>query len=132
MRKYLASGSRFVWVSVLTLIGLLILGITILPEVLKYDYAAPGMPAGVFIMSLINLGLFVLVVLSLAFERFERLMIFLFVAFRIGAIAWSYQIGRHSLWYLVLSVLAHLVIGGLVLIFLSGHLRLPAAGKKIP
>jgi hypothetical protein len=111
MRKYLASGSRFVWVSVLALVGLLILGIMILPEVLKYDYAAPGMPAGVYIMSLINLGLF--------------------VAFRVGAIAWSYQMGRHSLWYLIGSVIAHLVIGALVLAFLSGSLRLPSRKKNL-
>jgi hypothetical protein len=130
MRKYLVSGSRFVWVSVLLLVALLALGVTILPEVLKHDYAAPGMPAGVYIMSLINLALFVGVVISLAFERFERLMVFMFVAFRIGSIAWSYQLGRHSLWYLAGSIIAHLVVGGLVLIFLSGHLRLPPKEKE--
>jgi hypothetical protein len=83
------------------------------------------MPAGIYIMSLINLTLFVGVVLSLAFERFERLMVILFVAFRVGAAAWSYQLGRHSLWYLAGSIIAHLVLGGLVLIFLSGKMRLP-------
>lgn len=129
MRRYLASGSRFVWVFVLALVGLLALGVAVLPDVLRYDYAAPRTPAGVYIMSLINLVLFVGVVISLVFERFERLMVILFVGFRVGAVAWSYQIGRHSLLYLIGSVVAHLVIGGLVLVFLSGSLHLPR-GKR--
>jgi hypothetical protein len=98
-----------------------------LPEVLKHDYAAPGTPAGLYIMSLITLGLFVGVLVSLAIERFERVMVILFVGFRIGETAWEYQLGRHSLWYLAFSVAAHLLVGSLVLLFLSGHL-----GRRSP
>jgi hypothetical protein len=127
MRKILTSGSGWVWVFVLVLVGLISLGLVILPEVLKHDYAAPGTPAGLYIMSLITLGLFVGVLVSLAIERFERVMVILFVGFRIGETAWEYQLGRHSLWYLAFSVAAHLLVGSLVLLFLSGHL-----GRRSP
>jgi hypothetical protein len=112
-----------VWVFVLVLIGLITLGLVILPEVIKHDYAAPGTPAGLYIMSLITLSLFVGVLISLAIERFERVMVILFVGFRIGETAWEYELGRHSLWYLAVSVFAHLVVGSLVLLFLSGHIE---------
>jgi len=107
---------------VLVLVGMIALGVAILPEVLKRDYAAPGTPAGLYIMSLITLSLFVGVLISLAIERFERFMVILFVGFRIGETAWQYQLGRHSLWYLAFSVIAHLLVGTLVLLFLSGHI----------
>ncbi len=123
MRKFISSGSRWVWVFVLVLIGMIALGIGILPEVLKRNYAAPGTPAGLYIMSLLTLILFVGVLISLAVERFERTMVILFVGFRIGETAWEYELGRHSLWYLAASVLAHLLIGSLVLLFLSGHIE---------
>ncbi len=123
MRKFLTSGSKWVWVFILMLVGLLVLGVVILPEVLKRDYAAPNTPAGLYIMSLITLALFMGLLISLAVERFERLMVILFVGFRIGETAWEYQLGRHSLWYLTVSVLLHLVIGSLVLIFLSHHIE---------
>jgi hypothetical protein len=45
------------------------------------------------------------------------------VGFRIGETAWEYELGRHSLWYLAVSVFAHLVVGSLVLLFLSGHIE---------
>jgi hypothetical protein len=120
MRKYLSSGSRWVWVFVILLIGLLLLGLGILPEVLKRNFAAYNTPAGLYIVTLITLGLFAGVVISLAIERFERVMVMLFIAFRIGSIAWEYQLGRHSLWYLAGSVITHLLVGGLVILFLSG------------
>jgi hypothetical protein len=123
MLKFLTSGSRWVWVIVLVLIGMISLGVVILPEVLKHDYAAPGTPAGLYIMSLITLSLFVGVLISLAIERFERIMVILFVGFRIGETAWEYELGRHSLWYLAASVFAHLLVGSLVLLFLSGHIE---------
>ncbi len=123
MRKFISGGSRWGWVFVLVLIGLIGLGIGIRPEVLKHNYAAPGTPAGLYIMSLITLSLFVGVLISLAVERFERTMVILFVGFRIGETAWEYELGRHSLWYLAASVLAHLLIGSLVLLFLSGHIE---------
>ncbi len=122
MRRFLASGSKWVWVFLLVLIGLIALGIVILPEVLKRNYAAPGTPAGLYIMSLITLSLFVGLLISLAVERFERVMVILFVGFRIGETAWEYELGRHSLWYLAGSVFAHLLVGSLVLLFLSGHI----------
>jgi len=117
-----------VWAFVLVLIGLIALGVAILPEVIKRDYAAPGTPAGLYIMSLITLSLFVGLLISLAIQRFERVMVILFVGFRIGENAWEYQLGRHSLWYLAVSVVAHLLVGSLVLLFLSGHL--PKRGPK--
>ncbi len=123
MLRFLQSGSRWVWVVVLVLIGLISLGIVVLPEVLKRNYAAPGTPAGLYIMSLITLSLFVGVLISLAVERFERVMVILFVGFRIGETAWEYELGRHSLWYLSVSVLIHLVVGSAVLVFLSGHIE---------
>ncbi len=123
MRKFLASGSKWVWVFVLVLIGLIALGLVILPEVLKHNYAAPGTPAGLYIMSLITLSLFVGVLISLALERMERVMVILFIGFRIGETAWEYELGRHSLWYLAVSVFAHLLVGSLVLLFLSGHIQ---------
>lgn len=122
MRNFLTSGSKWVWLFVLVLVSLLALGVAILPEVLKHDYAAPRTPAGLYIMSLITLALFVGVIISLALERFERPMVIFFVAFRIGEVAWEYELGRHSLWYLAMSVLIHLVVGGGVLLFLSGHI----------
>jgi hypothetical protein len=123
MFKFLTNGSKWMWVFVLVLIGLIVLGLVILPEVLKNDYAAPRTPAGLYIMSLITLSLFVGVLISLAIERFERVMVILFVGFRIGETAWEYELGRHSLWYLTVSVLVHLVVGSLVLLFLSGHIE---------
>lgn len=123
IRNFFASGSKWVWVIVLVLVGMVALGLVVLPEVIKHDYAAPGTPAGLYIMSLITLALFVGVLVSLALERGERAMVVLFVAFRIGETAWEYQLGRHSLWYLAGSVFAHLVIGSLVLLFLSGHIE---------
>ena len=123
MRKFFLSGSRWVWVIVLILAGMITLGVVILPEVLRHDYAAPNTPAGLYIMSLLTLVLFIGVLISLAIEHFERLMVILFIAFRIGETAWEYQLGRHSLWYLAGSVFAHLLIGSLVLLFLSGHIE---------
>jgi hypothetical protein len=123
MYRFLTSGSKWVWVFVLVLICLIVLGLVILPEVLKHDYAAPGTPAGLYIMSLITLSLFVGVLISLAIERFERIIVILFVGFRIGETAWEYELGRHSLWYLAVSVFTHLVVGSLVLLFLSGHIE---------
>jgi hypothetical protein len=123
MRKILTSGSKWVWVFILVLIGLIVLGLVILPEVLKHNYAAPGTPAGLYIMSLLTLTLFVGVLISLAIEHFERVMVILFVGFRIGETAWEYELGRHSLWYLAASVFAYLVVGSLVLLFLSGHIE---------
>ncbi len=125
MRKFLQSGSKWIWLFVMVLVSLLALGLVILPEVLKHDYAAPGTPAGLYIMSLLTLALFVGVLISLAVERFERLMITLFVAFRIGEVAWEYQLGRHSLWYLAGSVVIHLLVGGLVIVFLTSHPKHP-------
>lgn len=121
MRKYFTSDSKWVWLPVLVLVGLLGLGLAILPEVFKRGYAAPRTPAGLYILSLVTLGLFAGVVIALAVERLERLMVFLFIAFRIGAVAWEYQLGRHSLWYLAGAVFGHLLVGGLVLAFLSGR-----------
>lgn len=115
--------SRWVWLLVLLLGSLLALGAAVLPEVLKRDYAAPRTPAGLYIMSLLTLALLVGVLITLALERFERPMIVLFVAFRIGETAWEYELGRHSEWYLAISVILHLLIGGLVLLFLSGHIE---------
>jgi hypothetical protein len=126
--KFLTSSSKWVWVFVLVLIALIVLGLVILPEVLRHDYAAPRTPAGLYIMTLINLTLFVGVLISLAIERFERIMVILFVSFRIGETAWEYVLGRHSLWYLTISVLAHLVVGSLVLLFLSGRIEKRGAG----
>ncbi len=123
MFKFQASGSKWVWVFVLVMIGLIVLGLVILPEVLKRDYTALGTPAGLYIMSLINLILFVGVVISLAIEHFERVMVILFVGFRIGETAWEYELGRHSLWYLAVSVLLYLIAGSLALLFLSGHIE---------
>ncbi len=123
MRKIMASGSKWVWVFMLLLIGLIVLGVVILPEVIKRNYAAPGTPAGLYIMSLINLSLFVGVLISLAVERMERVMVILFIGFRIGETAWEFELGRHSLWYLAASVFAHLVVGSLVLLFLSGRIE---------
>ncbi len=118
------------WVIVLVLVGMVALGLVILPEVIKHDYAAPGTPAGLYIMSLITLVLFIGVLVSLALERGERAMVVLFVAFRIGETAWEYQLGRHSLWYLAGSVFAHLLIGSLVLLFLSGHIERRGSRKN--
>lgn len=120
MRRFLASGSKWFWLFVLVLAGLISLGFAILPEALKGDYATSRIPAGLYIMGLVTLSLFVGLLISVAVERFERLMVILFVGFRIGVTAWEYQLGRHSLWYLAFSVAAHLVIGTLVLLFLSG------------
>lgn len=129
MSKFFTGGSRWVWILVIGLVGLILLGVAILPEVLKRDYAAPRTPAGLYMLSLVTLALFVGLLVSLAVERFERLMVILFVGFRIGEVTWQYQLGRHSLWYLAISVLTHLVVGTLVLLFLSGYLRLDR-GKK--
>jgi hypothetical protein len=123
MRDFFSSGSKWMWIIVLLLAAMISLGLVILPEVLKHDYAAPGTPAGLYIMSLLTLVLFIGVLISLALERGERAMVVLFVAFRIGETAWEYQLGRHSLWYLTVSVLVHLLIGSLVLVFLSGHIE---------
>ncbi len=123
MYKFLTSGSKWVWVFVLVLISLIVLGLVVLPVVLKHDYAAPRTPAGLYIMTLITLTLFVGVLISLAVERFERIMVILFVGFRIGETAWEYELGRHSLWYLSVSVLIHLIVGSAVLVFLSGHIE---------
>lgn len=121
MRRIFRSGSKWVWVFVLVLVGLLALGAVILPEVFRRGSSSPRPPIGLYITSLFTLILFFGVLISLAVERFERLMVTLFVGFRIGEIAWEYQLGRHSLWYLIGSVIAHLLIGSLVLLFLSGH-----------
>lgn len=131
MRKYFTSGSKWVGFFVLLMVGLIALGMAILPEVFRRGYALPdvtrrgfpfpGVPVGLYILTLVTLVLFIGVLISLAVERFERLMVILFVAFRLGAVAWEYQLGRHSLWYLAGSVFAHLLVGGLVLIFLSHH-----------
>ncbi len=132
MRKFFMSGSRWVWLFVVVLLGLIFLGIAILPEVLKRDYAAPRTPAGLYILSLITLTLFVGLLISLAIERFERLMVILFVGFRIGEVSWQYQLGRHSLWYMAISVATHILVGAFVLLFLSGHLGRgrPSAPRK--
>ncbi len=122
MFKFLTEGSKWVWVFVLVLISLIVLGLVVLPVVLKHDYAAPRTPAGLYIMTLITLSLFVGLLISLAIERFERIMVILFVGFRIGETAWEYELGRHSLWYLSVSVLIYLVVGSAVLVFLSGHI----------
>lgn len=119
MRKILSSGSKWLWLFLLVLVGMLALGLAILPEVFRRGYAAPRTPAGLYILSLVTLGLFIGVIVTLAIERFERPLVILFIAFRIGAVAWEYQLGRHSLWYLAWSVLIHLLVGGLALIFLS-------------
>lgn len=66
-------------------------------------------------------GLFAGVVIALAVERLERLMVFLFIAFRSGAAAWEYQLGRRSLWYLAGAVFNQLLVGGRALAFLSGR-----------
>lgn len=120
MSKFLAVGSKWFWLFVLVLVGLISLGFVILPEFLEREYAASTIPAGLYVVSLVTLSLFVGLLISVAIERFERLMVILFVGFRIGVTAWEYQLGRHSLWYLAFSVAAHLVIGTLVLLFLSG------------
>lgn len=119
MRNSFNEGSRWVWLLVLALAALLALGLTILPEVFKRDYVAPRTPSGLYFLSLLTLALFIGVIVSLAVERLERLMIILFMAFRIGALAWETQLGRHSLWYLAGTVFLHLLVGSLVLIFLS-------------
>lgn len=121
MRKMLSGGSRLVWLFVLVMVALLALGLAILPEVFKRTAARPGSPAGLFVLSLVTLGLFVGVLISLALERWERPMVILFIAFRIGGTAWQYQLGRHSLWYLVGSVFIHLLVGALAIVFLSGR-----------
>jgi len=131
MRKYFSSEPKWIWLFIVVLAGLLALGLAILPEVFRRGYAlpditrrgfpAPGTPIGLYILTLITLALFIGVLISLAIERFERLMVILFIAFRLGAVAWEYQLGRHSLWYLAGSVFAHLLVGGLVLLFLSRH-----------
>lgn len=131
MRKYFTSGSKWVGLFVLVIVGLLGLGLAILPEVFRRGYALPdvtwrgfpfpGVPIGLYILTLVALALFVGVLISLAIERFERLMVILFIASRLGAAAWEYQLGRHSLWYLAGSVFAHLLVGSLALIFLSHH-----------
>lgn len=121
MRKMLSGGSRLVWLFVLVMVALLALGLAILPEVFKHTAARPGSPAGLYVLSLVTLGLFVGVLLSLALERFERPMVILFIAFRIGETAWQYELGRHSLWYLVGSVVIHLLVGSLAIVFLSGR-----------
>ena len=123
MRKFWTSGSKWIWVFILIVVGMIALGLVVLPEVLKHDYAAPRTPAGLYIMSLITLSLLIGVLISLAVQRFERLMVTLFIAFRIGETAWEYELGRHSLWYLIASVFAHLLVGSLVLIFLSHHIE---------
>jgi hypothetical protein len=123
IRNFLTDGSRWVWLLVLLLVSLLALGLVFLPEVLKGDYAAPRTPAGLYIMSLLTLALIIGMLISLAVERFERPMVILFIAFRIGENAWEYELGRHSEWYLAVSVILHLLIGGAVLLFLSGHIE---------
>jgi hypothetical protein len=123
MFKLITNGSKWVWVFVLVFVGLIVLGIVLLPEVLEHDYAAPGTPAGLYIMSLINLILFAAILVSLAVERFERIMVLLFVSFRIGETAWEYALGRHSFWYLIVSVLVFLVAGSLAMLFLSRHIE---------
>jgi hypothetical protein len=108
---------------VLVLAGLISIGFVILPEFMKREYVTSQVPAGLYIASLVTLSLFVGLLISVAIERFERLMVILFVGFRIGVTAWEYQLGRHSLWYLAFSVAAHIVIGALVLLFLSGPFK---------
>jgi hypothetical protein len=119
MRKYPGSGKRWIWIYALVLAGLLALGFFILPEVFARGYAAPRTPAGLFALSLVTLLMFLGLLVSLAVGHLERLMIILFVAFRIGEVAWQYQLGRHSLWYLAGFILAHLLVGGLALVFIS-------------
>lgn len=133
MRKYLSSGSKGVWLFILVLVALLVLGLSILPEIIRRGYALPditargfpslGTPIGLYLLSLVTLAMFVGVVISLIAERFERLMVILFVAFRIATVAWEYQLGRHSLWYLASTVFLHLLVGGLVIGFLSRRPR---------
>lgn len=115
MRKILTSESRWVWLFVLLLAGLLALGLMIMPAVLEGGYAAPGLPAGLYVMNLLTLALFLGVLVALAVGYWQRFMIILFVAVRIGEVAWQYGVGRHSLWYLAGSIVAHLIICGLVL-----------------
>lgn len=140
MRKYLSSGSKWVWLFVLVLVALISLGLSILPEVFRRGYALPditargfpalGTPVGLYLLNLATLALFVGVLISLALERYERLMVILFVAFRLASVSWNYQLGRHSLWYLGWMVLSHVLVGGLVLAFLSRRPRIPKKPRE--
>ncbi|HEX9019546.1 MAG TPA: hypothetical protein VF806_10175 [Anaerolineaceae bacterium] len=126
MRAFLSSWSKWVWVLVLLLGSLLALGVALLPTVLQQELEVVEMlrtPAALYIISLLNLVLIIGVLISLVVERFERPMVILFVAFRIGATTWEYELGRHSDWYLAISILLYLLIGGAVLVFLSGHIQ---------
>lgn len=135
MFRILRAGSAWLWLFVLALVGLLVLGLAILPETLQEGYSlteipfthplVPGIPVGLYLLSLFSLLLFIGLVVSLFLERYERPMVVLFIAARLAVIAWQYLLGRHSLLYLIGTAAAHLVIGGLVLLFFSNRLRLP-------
>lgn len=125
-RELFSGGSRWLWVLVLALVSLLVLGLALLPTVLEDAAELSGplrAPAGLYVISLVNLALLIAAVVSLIFERFERPAVVLFVAFRVAVTAWEYVLGRHSEWYLIISVLLYLLVGGAVLLFLSGHIQ---------
>lgn len=126
MREYLSGGSKWIWIFVLVLMSLLALGIALLPTALtqENELGEPlRTPIALYIASLLNLVLIIGVLITLVLERFERPMVVLFVAFRIGETTWEYDMGRHSAWYLVILILLHLLVGGAVLVFLSGHIQ---------
>ncbi len=135
MHKAFKAGTRWVLVLVIMLVGLLAVGIAILPEVFRRGYLVPeivlntttltALPAGYYVLSLFTLLLFAGVVIALFLERFEVPMMVAFIAFRLAAEAWQYQLGRESLFYLIASIAGHVIVGGLVLYFFSGRMRLP-------
>ena len=125
-RELVSGGSQWLWVLVLALVSLLLLGIALLPTVLEDAAEISGplrAPAGLYVLSLVNLALMIATVVSLILERFERPAVVLFVGFRVATTAWEYEMGAHSEWYLIISVLLYLLVGGAVLVFLSGHIQ---------
>lgn len=146
MRKVLKAGTRWVLVLMLAMLGLLAVSVAILPEIFRQAQFLPPallddapirpMPPVYYILSLLTLLAFLGVVVALFIERFERVTVAVFVALRMAVEIWQYIMGRHSLVYLVGTLLAHLLVGGLVLWFFSGRMRLPPGqigpGEDIP